>query len=85
MHGSIIGNKLSQAQKKSGVTQEKLDASKPVVTAAANRNLRWMLCKRKVALETKNKGVAEADKTEDVAEMKRITDGMDAEAKTLKD
>jgi hypothetical protein len=36
-----------------------------------------------VALETKNKGVAEADKTEDVAEMKRITDGMDAEAKNF--
>jgi hypothetical protein len=36
-----------------------------------------------VALETKNKGVAEADKTpEDVAEMKRIR-RMDAEAKNF--
>jgi hypothetical protein len=38
---------------------------------------------KKSKLETKNKGVAEADKTEDVAEMKRITDGMDAEAKNF--
>jgi hypothetical protein len=60
MHGSIIGNKLkARAQKKSGNLRKKLDASKPVVTAAANRNLRWMLCKRKSGLETKNKGVAE--------------------------
>jgi hypothetical protein len=35
-----------------------------------------------VALETKNKGVAEADKTLRM-EMKRITDGMDAEAKNF--
>jgi hypothetical protein len=39
-----------------------------------------------VALETKNKGVAEADKTpEDVAEMKRITDGWMPKLRTLKD
>jgi hypothetical protein len=35
MHGSIIGNKLKARAQKNGVTQEKLDASKPVVTAAA--------------------------------------------------
>jgi hypothetical protein len=39
MHGSIIGNKLkARAQKKSGVTREKLDASKPVVTAAKSES-----------------------------------------------
>jgi folylpolyglutamate synthase/dihydropteroate synthase len=64
MHGSIIGNKLkARAQKKSGVTK-KLDASKPVVTAAAKSESKMdALKEKKMALETKNKGVAEADKT----------------------
>jgi hypothetical protein len=44
------------------------------VTAAAKSESKMdAFAKEKVALETKNKGVAEADKTpEDVAEMKRI-------------
>jgi hypothetical protein len=45
-----------------------------------------MLCKRKVALETKNKGVAEADKTpEDVAEMNESQTGWMPKLRTLKD
>jgi hypothetical protein len=35
MHGSIIGNKLKARAQKNLGNQEKLDASKPVVTAAA--------------------------------------------------
>jgi hypothetical protein len=47
MHGSIIGNKLkARAQKKSGVTK-KLDASKPVVTAAAKSESKMDALKRK--------------------------------------
>jgi hypothetical protein len=42
-----------------------------------------LLQKKKVALENKNKGVAEADKTpEDISEMKRITDGMKGKRRT---
>jgi succinate dehydrogenase flavin-adding protein (antitoxin of CptAB toxin-antitoxin module) len=54
------------------------------VTAAAKSESKMdAFAKEKVALETKNKGVAEADKTLRMYEMKRITDGMDAEAKNF--
>jgi hypothetical protein len=39
IHGTLIGNKLkARAQKRSGVSQEKLDAAKPAVVAAAKSN-----------------------------------------------
>jgi hypothetical protein len=60
MHGSIIGNKLKARAQKKSVTQEKLDASKPVTAAAKSESKMDAFAKN---LETKNKGVAEADKT----------------------
>jgi hypothetical protein len=64
MHGSIIGNKLKARAQKNLGNPRKLDASKPVVTAAAKSESKMdAFAKKKVALETKNKGVAEADKT----------------------
>jgi hypothetical protein len=63
--------------------QEKLDASKPVVTAAAKSESKMDACKRKVALETKNKGVAEADKTLRCGRNETNLNGMDAEAKNF--
>jgi hypothetical protein len=86
IHGTLIGNKLkARAQKRSGVSEEKLEASKPAVVAAAKAESKLdVFAKEKVALENKNKGVAEADKSpEDITEMKRITDGMAEEAKNL--
>jgi hypothetical protein len=48
MHGSIIGNKLkARAQKKIWGNLRKLDASKPVVTAAAKSESKMDAFKKK--------------------------------------
>jgi hypothetical protein len=49
------------------VSKKKIRASKPAVVAAAKSESKLDFAKKKSSLETKNKGVAEADKTpEDV-------------------
>jgi hypothetical protein len=66
---------------KARARKTKLDASKPVVTAAAKSESKMDAFAKEKCIETKV--LQKRTRLLDVAEMKRITDGMDAEAKNF--